>query len=103
MSYSKTVLFAWLNLLLAATALAGQAVGRVALVNGDVLINGQQTTVGAVLSMGDVVETREGKCTLLLGKETVVHLDLNAKLRLTQQVIDSGVEKTTLDLSYGRT
>ena len=85
-------------------AAGGAAVGHLTRVLGDVLVNSAPTKNGAPVAMGDTIETQGGKASLLLGKATVIHLDSNSKLTVTQFVVDTGsVETTTLDLPFGKT
>ncbi|MCC7442467.1 MAG: FecR domain-containing protein [Bdellovibrionales bacterium] len=81
-------------------------VGKVAAVSGDVLVNGAEAAVGQTLLKGAVIETRDGRATLLLGKGSVVQLDPGSRFRVaeyTDTAVSEGTEAASLDLSYGRT
>lgn len=84
------------------SAFAAQ-VGFATRIVGKVLINGSPVQSNTPLKIGDQIETLDGRVTLLLGKESVVHLGPQSKMKVTQSVLDPKVnqETTTLDLSRG--
>lgn len=108
MRFSNLVLFLALFLALfllmrVSAALCAEPVGRLTGVRGDVTINGKPAADNAPVSVGDVIESDFGKCTILLGQEHVIHLDTESKMRITQRLAENGRDDTLLDLSHGRT
>ena len=84
--------------------LAWADVGMVTAIRGVVRVDGKAVQENAVLKAGSVVETGEGKCTLLLGKETVVHLDRGTRFLVKEYLSKQGDQdpKAAFDLKYGR-
>jgi hypothetical protein len=82
---------------------AAEPVGHLANVRGNVELNGRPVARAATVSIGDIVETRVGKATLLLGKNQVVHLDVNSRVEITSVLVrpEQG-EATELKMPYGR-
>lgn len=77
-----------------------RSIGELAFVNGEVFVNQKKATDGMKVFEGSVVSTQEGKCSILLGKENVVHLDTHSKMKMTEF---KGRDQATLDLEYGKT
>ncbi|MCC7442469.1 MAG: FecR domain-containing protein [Bdellovibrionales bacterium] len=99
----RTTLTALL-LLLAAPAWAVAPVGRLASAKGEVTVGGVAAKSGRELLAGDVIEIGSGKATLLLGKESVIHLDKNSRFQVASYGRGpDGTESASLNLSYGRT
>jgi hypothetical protein len=84
--------------------LAWADVGMVTSVRGVVRVDGKAVQENAVLKAGSVVDTGEGKCTLLLGKETVIHLDRGTRFLVKEYLARKGNQdpKAAFDLKYGR-
>lgn len=77
---------------------------RLAFVRGEVRVNGLAARDGYELQEGAIVETGNGKCTVLLGWGNVVHLDHNSRLRVTRHLMQAGKsEDTEVELEYGKT
>lgn len=84
--------------------LAWADVGMVTAIRGAVRVDGKAAQENTVLKAGSVVETGEGKCTLLLGKETVIHLDRGTRFLVKEYLSRQGGQdpKAAFDLKYGR-
>ncbi|OFZ17723.1 MAG: hypothetical protein A2X94_15160 [Bdellovibrionales bacterium GWB1_55_8] len=80
-----------------------EPVGRMAFIRGEVTLDGKPVVEGSPVSVGDVIQTQLGKCTILLGQEHVVHLDAESNIKITQRLVENGRDETLLDLKYGRT
>ncbi|MGE0616354.1 MAG: FecR domain-containing protein [Bacteriovoracia bacterium] len=82
----------------------GPVVGNIAFALGDVFVDRARAKNGTPLRLGSLVTTDVGKATLLLGKSTVMHLDAESQLKITQYVLEHGKEESAqLDLRYGKT
>jgi hypothetical protein len=82
---------------------AGAPVGHLTAIRGSVELGGRPVTRMTPVEIGQVVETRDGKCTLLLGKGSVVYLAENSRLEITQHLVDTAAqEDTRLNLPYGK-
>ena len=81
-----------------------KGIGHLTDLEGEVLVNGSPANENTTLSVGTVVETRQGKCTLLLGKETVMRLGEESKLKITEYLLKDSEKKETssVDLNFGR-
>jgi len=79
------------------------AAGKLGFVEGDVRLNRVQARDYVDVSVGDLLETRKGKCTILLAGNHVIHIGQDSRIKLTDFVMNQGQEKTTLDLAYGTT
>jgi hypothetical protein len=84
--------------------LAWAEVGVVTAIRGAVRVDGKSAQENSVLKTGSVVETGEGKCTLLMGKETIVHLDRGTRFVVKEYLARQGNQdpKAAFDLKYGR-
>jgi len=78
-------------------------VGRLANVQGTVRVDGELAKEGAYLKKGVLVTTENGKATVLLGNETVMHLDRNSKLRVSDYETAKRGESGNIDLQEGGT
>lgn len=80
-------------------------VGQVGMIDGEVLIDGQEVKKNTPVREGAVVETKKGKATLLLGTGAVFHLAANTKMVVKQFGMrpDSHKEGGDVDLRFGRT
>ncbi|HTL12260.1 MAG TPA: FecR domain-containing protein [Bdellovibrionota bacterium] len=89
----------------AAQSSLSEVVGRVGDLEGDVRINGDQAKRGQALLRGSVIETGKGKVTLLLGTDSVIHLDEDSRFKVSEFSVSGvgGTEAAALDLSYGKT
>ncbi len=88
----------------AANAMAGATVvGQVGLVQGEVYLNSKAIHTGAALVEGSVIETKEGKATLILGKGSVFHVGPDSKMVVNQYDVKPSEEKGELELKFGRT
>jgi hypothetical protein len=79
-------------------------VGVVTAIRGVVQVDGKRVQKDMLLNAGSVVETSEGKCALLLGQETVVHLDRGTRFLVNEYLAGQGKRepKASFDLKYGR-
>ncbi len=79
-------------------------IGRLTDLEGEVSIDGQLAVEDAVLKVGSWVETLQGSCTLLLGKETVMRLGEKSRLRITDYLLTDAAknEKAAVNLDFGR-
>ncbi len=105
MSSRFSAVIAGLCILGPGSAFAADSAGRVTNIKGVVLLNRVSAIEGQALAVGSVVETKQGKCTLLLGPETVMHLDVDSRLKITEHMLEEGgaKEKTGVELDFGRT
>jgi hypothetical protein len=94
----------------AQTASQGQPiVGKVAFIEGVVLIDSKIASNNANVREGSIIEVKNGKATLLLGKGSVFHLAANTTMVVNQFGVKpagtrgAGEEGGTLDLKFGRT
>jgi hypothetical protein len=84
-------------------------VGKLAYLEGTVLLDSHPATNNANVREGSTIEVKEGKATLLLGKGTVFHLAANTTMVVNEfgvKPVAAGkvAEETgTLDLKFGRT
>lgn len=78
-------------------ALAGPA-SVVAFVQGDVEVNGKRAAQGLILEEGDLIEVAEGRVTLIVDRDRVVHLGARTKVKLEDLKEGSQAE---LKLHYG--
>jgi hypothetical protein len=97
-----------LGLIFAITAQAQKSdkvVGQLGQVEGDVLVDSRAVKKNASVREGSVIEVRDGKATLLLGKGSVFHLAQNTKMVVNQFGVkgDTKEEAGELDLRFGRT
>lgn len=103
----RRVLWPCCMVLLAVAPAADAAdAGRLTAIQGEVELNGKPAVEAAHVQVGSVIRTGKGKCTLLLGKESVIHIDADSELKVTETLAASpatGAERSTLDLSFGRT
>jgi len=70
----------------------------VAFVQGDVSVNGKAARQGASLAQGDKVRVGEGRVTLILDRDRVVHLGSDTSLVVEQLKVAEAVD---LKLEYG--
>jgi hypothetical protein len=63
-------------------------IGRVTFVQGNVVVDGKQVKDDAPVREGTLVEVGNGKCTLLLGRDTVFQLARKARVKVTQYGIE---------------
>jgi len=74
------------------------SVSVVAFVQGEVTVNGKQAAQGLLLQEGDTIEVGEGRATLILDRDRVVHLSSRGKIRLDDLKEGSQAE---IKLDYG--
>ncbi len=96
--------FSFVLVLVCASIAHAEEVGLVTQPRGIVRVDGKLIKDTVPLSAGSIVETGEGKCTLLLGKETVVHLDRGTRFEVKEYLAKKGDKdaKAAFDLKYGR-
>lgn len=87
-----------------AMAAAGEGiVGQLANVQGNVKVNGEPARDGTYLKKGAVISTEEGRASVMLGNETVMHLDRNAILKVDDYIGGKKGESGSLNLEQGAT
>ncbi len=98
-------LLAMLSLCPAAYANLGRVVGQLGLVEGEVLVDSKVVKKNASVREGSIVEVKNGRATLLLGKGSVFNLAKDSKMVVTQFGVkpETGEESADLDLNFGRT
>ena len=84
-------------------AFDGGIVGQLANVQGNVKVDGNPARDGTYLKKGAVITTEEGKASVMLGNETVMHLDRNAILKVDDYVGGKKGESGSLNLEQGAT
>lgn len=81
-----------------------KSVGRLASVTGEVWLNDQPGKPGMKVSEGSRIRTKQGKCTLLLGASSVIHLDVETEFVVKEYHIQGKEEnEAEFDLKFGRT
>src|SRR4051812_49270710 len=98
-------LFTLLSIFCTSSAWAVTSVGVLSGISGQVFLNGREVRESSPVNLGATLETRRGQATLLLGKETVVHLGAQTLIEINQSFLDSQskTENTALTLKYGAT
>ncbi len=87
----------------ATSAQGAVGIGVLSGVQGDVMVDNQKAKNGTALLATSVVRTTKGKCTLLIGEETVVHLDKETTISVENYAKESPQkEALNLDLKFGR-
>jgi hypothetical protein len=81
--------------------LRAQDIGVIAFVKGDVSLDGQLAEDGDAVRSRSVVVIKRGSCSLLIGEETVIHLNDNTVFKLTEYTADSEQEIVKTSLEYG--
>lgn len=105
----KMKIFAHLIFLVSMSSLAhasvGKIVGQLGLVEGEVLVDSKPVKKNAGVHEGSVVEVKNGRATLLLGKGSVFNLGKDSRMVVTQFGVnpENGQEVADLDLNFGRT
>lgn len=103
MGFIKIVLLVLVGAGAQANPAVAPGIGVLSGVLGDVKLDNLQAKNGMPLKATSIVKTRNGKCTLLIGEETVVHLDKNSQISVAEYLKDNPQkEKLSLDLKYGR-
>jgi len=75
-------------------------IGEISNARGEVMLNGKASKTGDKLKPGDQIQTKEGKCTLLFGKGSVVHLDQNSNF--TVKSFEEQKQSAEFDLKFGK-
>lgn len=84
--------------LIAASAQAGEPAGFVAFLEGNVQVNGKAARQGLALDQGDRIRVGDGRVTLILDRDRVVHLGANSSVLMEQLTAGTAVE---MKLDYG--
>lgn len=92
------LIFSFSNLVFANTP-----IGTVSGVQGTVMVDGKPSNSGAQLFESSVVETKRGRCSLLIGSESVIQMGTDSKISVAEYAKKSKTEeKVALNLEYGR-
>lgn len=84
------------------SALYAESIGFITDVIGDVWVNQKKIAATQPLELGANIQTKNGKCTVIIGRESIIHVDINTKLTLDQHTIDEqGTHKTEVSLKEG--
>jgi hypothetical protein len=87
-----------------AADIGSRIVGRLGLVVGEVMVDGQLVKTGAKVRESSEIETKDGRTTLLLGAGSVFHIAANSKMLVNQFTKDKeGKESADLELKFGKT
>ena len=82
-------------------------IGNLGLIEGEVFLDSRAVKKSAPLKVGDVVETKKGHATLLIGKGSVFHIGPDSKMVVNQfgmkDVKGEAQEEGELELKFGRT
>ncbi len=94
--------------------ISGRNIGRVAFVQGHVVVDGKEVKEDAPVREGTLVEVGSGKCTVLLGRDTIFQMARKTRVRISQygiQKLDAGApvtapptgnESASIDILGGR-
>ncbi|MCM0605415.1 MAG: FecR domain-containing protein [Xanthomonadaceae bacterium] len=86
-----------------ASAADSGIVGQLANVQGIVKVDDVLAKDGIYLKKGSVITTEEGRASVMLGQETVMHLDRNAILKVDDYAAGKKGESGNLNLQQGNT
>ena len=84
---------------------AGKIVGELGMVEGEVLVDSAAVQKSSKVREGSIIEVKDGRATLLLGKGAVFHLAADSRMVINEYGINPAtkVEGGELDLKFGRT
>jgi len=72
-------------------------------VTGEVMVNGRQVASGKKVRPGHVITTNVGKATLLMGKDSVVHIGSKTKFVVENYEANASNEVASVSMPYGKT
>lgn len=81
---------------------AAVPVGTITLIRGEVELNQSAITKDTPVFLGDIIETVNGRATLLLGKESVLHISPKSKLKVDQFLVTPQAEASNVNLEKGK-
>jgi len=81
---------------------SAQSIGVLAFVKGDVKIDNASAKDGDSVKRNSSIVVAKGSCSLLIGEDTIVHLDSNSTLNVNKYMSGEGSENIDLDLEFGR-